>query len=249
MAGFGLKAACAIGIIGGADGPTSIYLAGKMAPQYLGAIAVASYSYMSLVPLIQPPIIKMFTSKEDRSIVMTTPRAVSQTEKVLLPLVVAIFVGLVLPAAVPLIGMMMFGNFIRESKVVDRLSVSAQNEICNITTIFLGLTVGATMKAEDFLKAETLKIVALGLIAFMAGTAMGVIFGQIMKVLSGGKINLLLALPVCRLYQWLQEQLISLVRKRIQELPAYARYGSECGRGYRYGCCRLCFVVPLWIDT
>ena len=187
--GFGLKAACAIGIIGGADGPTSIYLAGKMAPQYLGAIAVASYSYMSLVPLIQPPIIKLFTSKEDRSIVMTTPRTVSQTEKVMLPVVVAIFVGLVLPAAVPLIGMMMFGNFIRESKVVERLSLSAQNEICNITTIFLGLTVGATMKAEDFLKADTLKIVALGLIAFMAGTAMGVIFGQVMKVLSGGKIN------------------------------------------------------------
>ncbi len=187
--GFGLKAACAIGIIGGADGPTSIYLASKMAPQYLGAIAVASYSYMSLVPLIQPPIIRLFTSKEDRSIVMTTPREVSQTEKVIFPIVVAIFVGLLLPAAVPLIGMMMFGNFIRESKVVERLSRCAQNEICNITTIFLGITVGATMDADNFLKAETLKIVALGLVAFMAGTAAGVIFGQIMKILSGGKIN------------------------------------------------------------
>jgi oxaloacetate decarboxylase beta subunit len=131
----------------------------------------------------------MFTSKADRSIVMTTPRTVSQTEKILLPIVVAIFVGLVLPAAVPLIGMMMFGNFLRESKVVERLSNSAQNEICNITTIFLGLTVGATMKAEDFLKTDTLMIVGLGLVAFMAGTAMGVIFGQVMKVLSGGRIN------------------------------------------------------------
>ena len=120
---------------------------------------------------------------------MTQPREVSQTEKVIFPIVVAIFVGLLLPAAVPLIGMMMFGNFIRESKVVERLSRCAQNEICNITTIFLGITVGATMDADSFLKAETLKIVALGLVAFMAGTAAGVIFGQIMKILSGGKIN------------------------------------------------------------
>jgi len=187
--GFGLQAACAIGIIGGADGPTSIYLASKMAPQYLGAIAVASYSYMSLVPLIQPPIIRLFTTKADRAIVMTQPREVGQTERTVFPVLVAVFVGLILPAAVPLIGMMMFGNFLRESKVVERLSRSAQNEICNITTIFLGLTVGATMNADDFLKTQTLKIVVLGLVAFMAGTAGGVLFGQVMKVLSGGRIN------------------------------------------------------------
>lgn len=187
--GFGLKTACAIGIIGGADGPTSIYLASKMAPEYLGAIAVASYSYMSLVPLIQPPVIKALTTKRERSIVMTSPRTVRQVEKMVFPVVVAILVGLLLPSAVPLVGMMMFGNFIRESKVVPRLAATAQNELVNITTIFLGVTVGATMSAEKFLQADTLKIVALGLVAFIGSTAGGVLLGKLMCWLSGGKIN------------------------------------------------------------
>ena len=187
--GFSIEAACAIGIIGGADGPTSIYLASKLAPEYLGAIAVASYSYMSLVPLIQPPIIRALTTKKERSIVMKAGREVTRTELVVFPVVIAIACGLLLPTAVPLVGMFMFGNFLRESKVVDRLVHTAQNEISNITTIFLGLTVGATMDANGFLKVATLKIIGLGLVAFMCSTIFGVLFGKIMMVLSGGRIN------------------------------------------------------------
>ncbi len=187
--GFDIKAAAAIGIIGGADGPTSIYLANKMAPQLLGPIAVASYSYMSLVPLIQPPVIRLLTSEEERRIRMEQLRPVSKTERILFPVIVMIFVGLLLPSAIPLIGMMMFGNLIRECGVVERLSKCAQNEICNITTIFLGLTVGATMRADRFLSVSTLKIIGLGLVAFMAGTAGGILFGKVLKNLSGGRIN------------------------------------------------------------
>ncbi len=187
--GFDIRAAAAIGIIGGADGPTSIYLANKMAPQLLGPIAVASYSYMSLVPLIQPPVIRLLTSEEERRIRMEQLRPVSKTERILFPVIVMIFVGLLLPSAIPLIGMMMFGNLIRECGVVERLSKCAQNEICNITTIFLGLTVGATMRADRFLSVSTLKIIGLGLVAFMAGTAGGILFGKVLKNLSGGRIN------------------------------------------------------------
>ncbi len=187
--GFPLKAASAIGIIGGADGPTSIYMAAKMAPTYLGAIAVVSYSYMSLVPLIQPPIIKLLTKSKDRKIVMQQLRPVSRKEKILFPIVSTVLVGLLIPPVIPLLGSLMFGNLMRESLVVKRLSDTAQNAMINIVTIFLGLTVGGTMAAESFLQVETLKIIFLGLIAFGFGTASGVGLGNLMCKLSNGKIN------------------------------------------------------------
>jgi oxaloacetate decarboxylase beta subunit len=186
---FPIEAASAIGIIGGADGPTSIYMAAKMAPTYMGAIAVASYSYMSLVPLIQPPIIKLLTKPEDRKIVMTQLRTVSRVEKILFPIVSTVLVGLLLPPVVPLLGSLMFGNLMRESLVVDRLSDTAQNAMINIVTIFLGLTVGGTMAAENFLQVDTLKIIFLGLVAFGFGTASGVTLGNLMCRLTKGKIN------------------------------------------------------------
>ena len=187
---FNIKQAASIGIIGGADGPTSIYLTMKLGQEeILGAIAVAAYSYMSLVPLIQPPFIRMFTSKKDRGIVMSELRPVSKREKVLFPIICTIVAGLVLPACVPLVGTLMFGNLLRECGATERLSQTAQNELLNITTIFLGLAVGSTMEADKFLQARTLIIVLLGLIAFIFSTVGGVLFGQLMKVLSGGKIN------------------------------------------------------------
>lgn len=187
--GFTLPEASAIAIIGGADGPTSIYLTMKMAPQILGAVAVAAYSYMSLVPLIQPPVIRLFTSEADRKIKMTGLRTVSKKERILFPIVCTIITGLLLPMSVSLIGVLMFGNLLRECGVTERLSQTAQNELLNIVTIFLGISVGATMNASDFLSIATLKIIALGLLAFIVSTAGGVLLGQLMKVLSGGKIN------------------------------------------------------------
>lgn len=187
--GFNIKEAAAIGIIGGADGPTSIYLCMKLAPKILGAVAVAAYSYMSLVPLIQPPIIKLFTTKKDRAIKMEQLRPVTRTERILFPIISTVACGLILPPAVPLIGMLMFGNLLRECGCTERLNLAAQNEILNATTIFLGITVGATMEAQTFLTAATLKIIVLGLVAFIFSTAGGVIFGQVLKTLSGGKIN------------------------------------------------------------
>lgn len=189
LLGFPIGAASAIGIIGGADGPTSIYMAAKMAPTYLGAIAVASYSYMSLVPLIQPPIIKLLTTKEQRRVVMTQLRPVSQLEKILFPIVSTILVGLLLPPVVPLLGSLMFGNLLRESLVVNRLSDTAQNAMINIVTIFLSLSVGGTMKAGNFLQPTTLKIIFLGLVAFAFGTAFGTGLGLVMYYLSGKKVN------------------------------------------------------------
>lgn len=187
--GFTLPEASAIAIIGGADGPTSIYLTMKMAPQILGAVAVAAYSYMSLVPLIQPPVIRLFTSEADRKIKMTGLRTVSKRERILFPIICTIITGLLLPMSVSLIGVLMFGNLLRECGVTERLSQTAQNELLNIVTIFLGISVGATMNASDFLSIATLKIIALGLLAFIVSTAGGVLLGQLMKVLSGGKIN------------------------------------------------------------
>ena len=187
--GFNIKEAAAIGIIGGADGPTSIYLCMKLAPKILGAVAVAAYSYMSLVPLIQPPVIKLLTTKKDRAIKMEQLRPVTRTERILFPIISTVACGLILPPAVPLIGMLMFGNLLRECGCTERLNLAAQNEILNATTIFLGITVGATMEAQTFLTAATLKIIVLGLVAFIFSTAGGVIFGQVMKTLSGGKIN------------------------------------------------------------
>jgi sodium ion-translocating decarboxylase beta subunit len=187
--GFSVREAASIAIIGGADGPTSIYLTMKMAPQILGAVAVAAYSYMSLVPLIQPPVIRLLTTKADRGIRMDQLRPVSKTEKVLFPIVCTMAAGLILPASVPLVGVLMFGNLLRECGVTERLSGAAQNEILNATTIFLGLSVGATMDATSFLNIGTLKIILLGLVAFVFSTGGGVLFGQLMKILSGGKIN------------------------------------------------------------
>ncbi len=187
--GFSVPEAASIAIIGGADGPTSIYLTMKLAPQILGAVAVAAYSYMSLVPLIQPPVIKMFTTKKDRAIRMDALRPVSKRERILFPIVCTVSAGLILPASVPLIGLLMFGNLLRECGVTERLSQAAQNEILNTVTILLGLSVGATMGAETFLTVATIKIILLGLVAFIFSTAGGTLFGQLMKVLSGGKIN------------------------------------------------------------
>ena len=187
--GFTIQEAAGIGIIGGADGPTAIYLCAKLAPAILPAVAVAAYSYMSLVPLIQPPVIKLLTTKKDRGIKMEQLRPVSRTERILFPIISTIACGLVLPAAVPLIGMLMFGNLLRECGCTERLSQAAQNEVLNATTIFLGISVGGTMNADTFLTVATIKIILLGLIAFIFSTAGGVIFGQIMKVMSGGRIN------------------------------------------------------------
>jgi oxaloacetate decarboxylase beta subunit len=187
--GFGPKEASSIGIIGGADGPTAIYLTSKLAPKLLGPIAVAAYSYMALVPVIQPPIMKSLTTKKERMIEMKQLREVSKTERIVFPIVVTIFISLLLPAAAPLVGMLMLGNLFRECLVTDRLNKTAQNELINIVTIFLGVTVGATANGAAFLQVETLMIIALGLIAFCFGTAGGVLLGKLMCKLSGGKIN------------------------------------------------------------
>lgn len=190
LMGFSDKAAAAISIIGGADGPTSIFLAGKLGEtEYLGPIAVAAYSYMSLVPIIQPPIMKALTTKKEREIKMEQLRPVSKLEKILFPIIVTIVVVLILPATAPLIGMLMLGNLFRESGVVKQLQETASNALMYIVVILLGTSVGATTSAESFLKVTTLKIVALGLIAFCISTAAGVLFGKLMCKLSGGKIN------------------------------------------------------------
>lgn len=178
-----------IAIIGGADGPTAIYVTTKLAGHLLGPIAIAAYSYMALVPLIQPPIMKLLTTKEERQVVMEQLRPVSKLEKVLFPIIVTILVSLFLPSAAPLVGMLMLGNLFKESGVVERINKTAQNELINIVTIFLGVTVGATAKAENFLTPKTLSIIVLGLIAFSIGTAGGVLFGKVMYKVTGGKVN------------------------------------------------------------
>ena len=189
MLGFNVQQASAIGIIGGADGPTAIYLASKLAPDLLGAIAVAAYSYMSLVPLIQPPIMKLMTTKEQRKIKMVNLRPVSHFEKVLFPIVVAIVVSLLLPPVAALMGCLCMGNLFEVSGVTARLSDTAQNALINIVTIFLATGTGLTMSGDKFLRIQTIEIICLGLIAFAAGTAGGVLFGQIMRIASGNKIN------------------------------------------------------------
>ena len=187
--GFNVQEAGAIGIIGGADGPTAIYLAIQMAPHLLGAIAVAAYSYMSLVPLIQPPVMNLLTSKREREVVMEQMRPVSKFERVCFPVASAIIISLLLPPIAALLGCLMLGNLFRESGVMDRLSDTAQNSLCNIVTIFLATGTGMTMSAEEFLIPQTLLIIFLGLIAFIFGTAGGVVFGKIMCRVSGWKIN------------------------------------------------------------
>ncbi|MDO6642067.1 sodium ion-translocating decarboxylase subunit beta [Shewanella sp. 5_MG-2023] len=186
---FSMTDAAAIAIIGGADGPTAIFLASKLAPDLLGAIAVAAYSYMALVPLIQPPIMRLLTNESERSIKMEQLREVSKKEKVIFPLMVVGLTILFLPAASPLVGMFCLGNLMRESGVVDRLSSTAQNELINIVTIFLGLAVGSKLQAEQFLRIETLGILILGAVAFSIGTASGVLMAKFMSKLSGGKVN------------------------------------------------------------
>ncbi len=190
LMGFSDKAAAAISIIGGADGPTSIFLCGKLGQtQYMGPIAVAAYSYMSLVPIIQPPIMKLLTTEEERKIKMEQLRPVSKLEKILFPVIVTIVVCMILPTTAPLVGMLMVGNLFRESGVVKQLQETASNALMYIVVIVLGLSVGATTSAERFLKVTTIKIVILGLIAFAFGTAAGVIFGKLMCKVTGGKVN------------------------------------------------------------
>ncbi|HNU95065.1 MAG TPA: sodium ion-translocating decarboxylase subunit beta [Bacillota bacterium] len=189
LLGYTPPQAGSIGIIGGADGPTAIYVTTRLAPELLGPIAIAAYSYMALVPIIQPPIMRALTRKADRQIVMDQLRPVSKTERVLFPIIVTVVVGLMLPSAAALVGMLMMGNLLRESGVVDRLSKTAQNDLINIITIFLGTTVGATARASTFLTWQTIGIIVLGLIAFSGGTAGGVLLGNLMCWLSGRRVN------------------------------------------------------------
>ena len=187
--GFNLQEASAIGIIGGADGPTSIFLASKLAPDLLGPIAVAAYSYMSLVPLIQPPIMRLLTTKKERTIKMEQLQPISQTVKIMFPVVVTLVCCLMLPGVTPLLGMLMLGNLFRECGVTARLHDTAQTHLINIVTILLALSVGSSMTADSFLKLETIKIIILGLLAFCVATASGVLFGKLMCAFSGGKVN------------------------------------------------------------
>ena len=187
--GMPANQAASIGIIGGADGPTAIFVTSKLAPELLGPIAVAAYSYMALIPVIQPPFMKLLTTKKERMVRMTQLRTVSKVEKIIFPVLVTIVVSLLLPSAAPLVGMLMLGNLMRESGVVDRICKTAQNELMNIITIFLGITVGATTNGTSFLNVDTLKIVAMGLAAFCFGTIGGVLLGKLMCLVTKGKVN------------------------------------------------------------
>jgi oxaloacetate decarboxylase beta subunit len=188
--GFEMNEAASIGIIGAIDGPTAIYVSSKLAPQLLGPIAVAAYSYMSLVPIIQPPVMRLLTTKKERMVRMPySEKKVSKTARVIFPILLTIIVSLISPQASPLIATLMFGNLMRESGVVERLSKAAQNEIANVTTIFLGLAIGSTMTGDSFIRPESLAILAMGLLAFIIDTAGGVLFGKLLYVFSGGKFN------------------------------------------------------------
>lgn len=187
--GFTEAESGAIGIIGGADGPTAIFVTTKLAPHLLGSIAIAAYSYMALVPIIQPPIMKALTTKKERAVVMEQLRPVSKLEKIMFPVIVIILIAIFLPDAAPLVGMLMLGNLFKESGVVERIAKTAQNELMNIITIFLGTTVGATASGQNFLTFDTIKIIVLGLLAFCIGTAFGLLFGKIMYKVTGGKVN------------------------------------------------------------
>lgn len=190
LLGFPLNQAASIGVIGAIDGPTSIYVASKLAPEMLAPIAVAAYSYMSLVPIIQPPIMRLFTTRKERRIRMEyAPRPVSKRARIIFPIVVTLIVGLLVPEATPLISMLMLGNLLRESGVVERLNKASQNEIANVATLFLGITVGSTMDAASFLNIQTIYILILGLLAFALDTVAGLLFGKLMSFFSGGKVN------------------------------------------------------------
>ncbi|MCR5617510.1 MAG: sodium ion-translocating decarboxylase subunit beta [Clostridiales bacterium] len=189
LLGFNANQAASIAIIGGADGPTAIFLTTKLAPEILPAIAIAAYSYMALIPMIQPPLMKLLTTKKQRQIKMEQLRSVSKVEKICFPIIVTVICTLLLPSVGPLLGMLMLGNLFRESGVTERLSDTAQNALCNIVTIFLGVTVGATAQGANFLKLDTIKIIILGLVAFAFSTIGGLLIGQLMYFISGGKIN------------------------------------------------------------
>ena len=189
LLGFAPNEAGSIAIIGGADGPTAIFVTSQLAPYMLGTIAVAAYSYMALVPVIQPPIMKALTTKKERSVVMGSLRPVSKLEKILFPIMVTVIVSLLLPDAASLVGMLMLGNLLKESGQTERIAKAAQNELMNIITIFLGISVGATTSAQSFLNLNTIKIVVLGLIAFCLGTAGGTLFGKLMYIATKGKVN------------------------------------------------------------
>ncbi|MDR1464471.1 MAG: sodium ion-translocating decarboxylase subunit beta [Oscillospiraceae bacterium] len=189
LLGFDAKEAASIGIIGGADGPTAIFLTGKLAPRLMSGITIAAYSYMALIPFIQPPLMKLLTTKKEREVKMTQARKVSKTERILFPLIVLVLAVFVLPSVAPLLGMLMFGNLLRECGVTDRLSDTAQNTLMNIVTILLGISVGATAQGEEFLKAGTLKIVVLGLFAFSFSTVGGLLLGKLMYAVTKGRVN------------------------------------------------------------
>lgn len=189
LGGFNLGEAASIGIIGGADGPTAVFLTKTLAPHLLGPIAIAAYTYMALVPIIQPPIMRLLTTKKERGVVMEQLREVSKTEKILFPIIVTVVVSLIIPDATPLVGMLMLGNLFRESKVVERLKSTASGEMINIVTILLGVSVGATAVGTSFLRLRTISIILLGIFAFIIGTASGVLFGKIMYAVTKGKVN------------------------------------------------------------
>lgn len=247
--GFDGPAAASIGITGGADGPTAIWLTGMLAPALLGPIAISAYSYMALIPMIQPPIMRLLTTEKERAVVMEQLRPVSKKEKIVFPILVAAFVILLLPATAPLIGCLMLGNLMRECGVVDRLSDTAQNALMNIVTIFLGLSVGATTVAENFLQLQTLAIVALGLVAFAFSTVGGLLLGKLMYKLSGGKINPLIgsagvsAVPMAARVSQKEGQ-----KGEPAEFPAHARHGPQCGRRHRLSCGGRVLNGGVWIE-
>lgn len=244
--GFTYAEAGSIGIIGGADGPTAIYLTSKLAPGLLGPIAVAAYSYMALVPVIQPPIMKALTTQKEREIVMKQLRKVSKKEKIVFPIVVTIFVSLLLPSAAPLIGCLMLGNLMRECGVVERLSKTVQNELMNICTIFLGISVGATTTAAAFLNFQTLAILVIGVLAFGIGSAGGVLLAKFMNLFTKNKINPLIgsagvsAVPMAaRVSQNVGQECQS------GQLPVNACYGTKRSRSYRF--CRCCRYIIVFL--
>ena len=234
LLGFSPQEAASIGIIGGADGPTAIFLTGKLAPHLLAPIAIAAYSYMALIPLIQPPIMRALTTKKERSVKMEQLRAVSKAEKIIFPVVVLVLCAFMLPAVAPLIGMLMLGNLFRESGVVERLSDTAQNALINIVTIFLGVTVGATAAGETFLTAKTLAIIALGLTAFSFSTVGGLLFGKLMYVLTKGKVNPLIG-SACESAVPMAARVSQVQKSQSRQLFAHARDGAECRGRHRLG--------------
>ena len=242
LLGFSDQAAAAVSIIGGADGPTSIFLAGKLGQSSLmGPIAVAAYSYMALVPIIQPPIMKLFTTKKERAIHMENLRPVSKLEKILFPIVVTIIVCLLLPTTAPLVGMLMLGNLFRESGVVRQLTETASNALMYIVVILLGTSVGASTSAEAFLNMTTIKIFILGLVAFAVGTAAGVLFGKLLCFLTKGKINPLIGSAGVSAVPPVSTCITEgRCRRRSYQLPVDACNGTKRCRSYRYSSCRWC---------